>query len=141
MYIYCKNCKKHTEYTHPKILVLISNEKAKVKSQCAECLADRTFFDQINNKYDLEQLVKHFFLLMYFIKDMKTHCVKCRKNAEKLNSKTFKTKNGRLIMQSKCNDCGIKKSRSVKEQEAKGLVSIVGIKTPLSKISLLNVLL
>ena len=69
MYIYCKNCKKHTEYTHPKILVLISNEKAKVKSQCAECLADRTFFDQINNKYDLEQLVKHFFLLMYFIKE------------------------------------------------------------------------
>ena len=66
---------------------------------------------------------------------MKTHCVKCRKNAEKLNSKTFKTKNGRLIMQSKCNDCGIKKSRSVKEQKAKGLVSIVGIKTPLSKIS------
>ena len=71
---------------------------------------------------------------------MKTHCVKCRKNAEKLNSKTFKTKNGRLIMQSKCNDCGIKKSRFVKEQEAKGLLSNLGIKTPLSKIPLLNVL-
>ena len=39
------------------------------KQKCAECLADRTFFDQINNKYDLEQLVKHFFLLMYFIKE------------------------------------------------------------------------
>ena len=71
---------------------------------------------------------------------MKTYCMKCRKNAEKLNSKTLKTKNGRLIMQSKCNDCGIKKSRFVKEQEAKGLLSNLGIRTPLSKIPLLNVL-
>ena len=57
-----------------------------------------------------------------------------------LNSKIFKTKNGRLIMQSKCPDCGIKKSRFVKEQEAKGLLSNLGIKTPFSKIPLLNVL-
>ena len=64
---------------------------------------------------------------------MKTCCVKCRKN-------TKNTKNNRLIMQSKCSDCGIKKSRFVKEQEAKGLLSNLGIKTPLSKIPLLNVL-
>ena len=43
-------------------------------------------------------------------------------------------------MQSKCSVCGIKKSRFVKEQEAKGLLSNLGIKTPLSKIPLLNVL-
>ena len=43
-------------------------------------------------------------------------------------------------MQSKCSVCGIKKSRFVKEQEAKGLLSNLGIKTPLSKILLLNVL-
>ena len=71
---------------------------------------------------------------------MKTYCVKCRKNTENLNSKIFKTKNVRLIMQLKCADCGIKKSRFVKEQEAKDLLSNLGIKTPLSKISLLNVL-
>ena len=71
---------------------------------------------------------------------MLTYCVKCRKYAENLNSKIFKTKNGRLIMQSKCADCGIKKSRFVKEQEAKGLLSNLGIKTPLSNIPLLNVL-
>ena len=68
---------------------------------------------------------------------MKTYCVKCRKNTENLNSKT---KNNRLIMQSKCSDCGIKKSRFVKEQEAKGLLSNLGIKTLLSEIPLLNVL-
>ena len=43
-------------------------------------------------------------------------------------------------MQSKCNNCKNKKSRFVKEQEAKGLLSNLGIKTPLSKITLLNVL-
>ena len=49
-------------------------------------------------------------------------------------------KNNRLIMQSKCSVCGIKKSRFVKGQEAKSLLSNLGIKTPLSKIPLLNVL-
>ena len=77
---------------------------------------------------------------MYFINELQTYCVKCRKNTESLNSNIFKTKNGRLIMQSKCTECGFKKSRFVKEQEAKGLLSNLGIKTPLSKIPLLNVL-
>ena len=71
---------------------------------------------------------------------MLTYCVKCRKNTENLNSKLLKTKNNRLIIQSKCPVCRIKKSRFVKEQEAKGLLSNLGIKTPLSKIPLLNVL-
>ena len=52
----------------------------------------------------------------------------------------FRTKNSRLIMQSKCPVCEIKKSRFVKEQEAKGLLSNLGIRTPLSKIPFLNVL-
>ena len=71
---------------------------------------------------------------------MEIYCVKCRKNTKNLDSKIFKTKNGWLIMQSKCADCGIKKSRFVKEKEAKDLLSNLGIKTPMSKISLLNVL-
>ena len=67
---------------------------------------------------------------------MKTSCVKCRKNTENLNSKIFKTKDGRLIMQSKCAECGFKKSRFVKEQEAKGILSSLGLKRRLSKIPL-----
>ena len=66
--------------------------------------------------------------------------MKCRKNTENLNPMIFKTKNNRLIMQSKCADCIIKKSRFVKKQEAKDLLSNLEIKTPLSKIPLLNVL-
>ena len=69
---------------------------------------------------------------------MKTYCVKCKKDTENLDSKYFRTKNNRLIMQSKCNDCKNKKSRFIKEQEAEGLLSNLGIRTPLSKISILG---
>ena len=51
-----------------------------------------------------------------------------------------RTKNNRLIMQSECSVCGIKKSRFAKEQEAKRLLSNLKIKTLLSKIPLLNIL-
>ena len=71
---------------------------------------------------------------------MKTYCIKCRKDIENIDPKIVRTKNSRVVMQSKCFVCGIKKSRFVKEQEAKGLLSNLGIKTPLSKIPLLNVL-
>ena len=112
MDIYCKNCKKYTECTHSKILVLIWSKKAKVKLRCSECLTDRMLFDKINGEYELEQLVKHFFLYWCILqKNMQTYCVKCRKKPENLNSKIFKTNNGRLIMQSKCSECGIKKLR------------------------------
>ena len=71
---------------------------------------------------------------------MKTYYVKCKKDTENIDSKMFRTKNNRFIMQLKCPVYGIKKSRFVKEQEAKGLLSNLGIRTPLSKIPLLNVL-
>ena len=71
---------------------------------------------------------------------MKTYCMKCRKDTENIDPKMVRTKNNRLIMQSKCSVCGIKKSRFVSEQVAKGLLSDLEIKTPLSKIPLLNVL-
>ena len=71
---------------------------------------------------------------------MKTYCVKRRKDTENIDPKIVRTKNNRLVMQLKCSVCGIRKSRFVKEQEAKGLLSNLGIKTPLNKIALLNVL-
>ena len=52
----------------------------------------------------------------------------------------FRTKNNRSIMQSKCPVCVTKKSRFVKEQEAKRLLSNLRIKTPLSKIPFLNIM-
>ena len=70
---------------------------------------------------------------------MNSYCVKCRKDTENIDPKMFRTKNNRLIMQSKYPLCGIKKSRFVKEQEVKGLLNNLGIRTPLSKTPLLNV--
>ena len=62
-----------------------------------------------------------------------------QKNAKIKDAKMIKTENGRLTLSSKCVFCGSKKPRFMKEQEAKGLLSNLGIKTPLSKVPLLNV--
>ena len=71
---------------------------------------------------------------------MKIYCVKCRRDTENIDPKMVRTNNNRLIMQSKCPVWRIKTSKFVKEQEAKSLLSNLGIKTPLSKIPLPNVL-
>ena len=71
---------------------------------------------------------------------MNTYCLKYKTNTDNIDPKMVKTKNNRLLMQSKCSVCGTKKSRFVKKQDTKGLLSNLGIKTSLSKIPLLNVL-
>ena len=63
------------------------------------------------------------------------------KNTESKNPKVVRTKNGRIMLLSKCEVCDSKKSKSVKEQEASGLLISLGIKTPLNKIILLGPLL
>ena len=59
-----------------------------------------------------------------------------QKNTENVNSKVLKAKNGRTMLLSKCAICGNKKSRFMKEQVKKGILSSSGFKTPLSKIPL-----
>ena len=71
---------------------------------------------------------------------MNSYCLSCKKDTENINPKTVRTKNNRLMMLPKCAICNNKKSRFIKEQEARGLLSSLGIRTPLSKIPLLNVL-
>ena len=72
---------------------------------------------------------------------MLTYCLKCKKNTENKDARMVKTKNGRLILSSECAICGNKKSRFMKEQKAKGLLSKLGVKTLLSKFPLLGDLL
>ena len=69
---------------------------------------------------------------------MNTYCVKCRKDIENINLKMFRTKNNRLIMLSKCPVCRIKKSRFIKNQKEKGLLSNFGVRTPLSEVPILG---
>ena len=66
-----------------------------------------------------------------------TYCLVCKI----INPKIVRNRQNRLMIQSNCANCGSKKSRFIKEQQAVGILSNLGIKTPLSKVPLLNILL
>ena len=67
---------------------------------------------------------------------MLSYCLECRKNTERIDPKVSKTSNGKTMVLSKCAICGSKKSKFIKEQQAKELLSNLGIRTPLNKIPL-----
>ena len=69
---------------------------------------------------------------------MKSYFLKCRKDTENINPKISKTSHGRTMVLSNCAICNSKKSRFIKNQEAKGLLSNLGIRTPLSKVPILG---
>ena len=69
---------------------------------------------------------------------MESYCLKCKKNTKNIDPKISSSSNGRPMILSKCAICGSKKSRFIKNQEAKGLLSNLGIKTPLSKVPILG---
>ena len=55
-----------------------------------------------------------------------------------MNPKVSKTTNGKAMILSTCTICGSKKSKCIKEQQAKGLLSNLGLRTPLNKIPVLG---
>ena len=69
---------------------------------------------------------------------MKPYCLKCKKNTENINPKVSNTSNGRKTILSKCAICGSKKSTFIKNQEAKRLLSNLGVRTSLSKVPILG---
>ena len=69
---------------------------------------------------------------------MKSYCLKCRKDTENINSRVSNTSNGRTMILSNCTKCGSKKSRFIKNQDAEGLLSNLGIRTPLSNVPILG---
>ena len=64
-------------------------------------------------------------------------CLKCKKNAENINPQISKTNNGKIMMLSKCALCGSKKTNFITKQEASGILTSVGNRTPLNKIPVL----
>ena len=66
---------------------------------------------------------------------MESYCLKCKKNTKNINPEISSSSNGRAMTLSKCAICGSKKSRFIKNQEAKGVLSI---KTPLNKVPILR---
>ena len=69
---------------------------------------------------------------------METYCLKCKKKTKNIDPEISSTSNGKAMILSKCAICGSKKSRFIKKQEAKGLLSHLGIKTSLSKVLILG---
>ena len=69
---------------------------------------------------------------------MQSHCLKCKKHTKNINPQVSSTSNGKVMILSKCAICGSKKSRFIKNQEAKGLLSNLGIRTPLNKVPILD---
>ena len=69
---------------------------------------------------------------------MESYCLKCRKYTKNIDPQVSSTSNSKIMILSKCAICNSKKSRFIKKQEAKGLLSELGIKTPLSKIPILG---
>ena len=70
--------------------------------------------------------------------EMKSYCLKWKKDTENINPRVSNTSNSKTMLISKCGKCGSKKPRFIKNQEAKGILSNLGIKTPLSKVPLLD---
>ena len=71
---------------------------------------------------------------------MKTYCIVYKQETENKNPKVFKMKNERLILKSICSVFNNKKSRFFSKNKGSGLLSSLGIRTPLSKIPGLNIL-
>ena len=69
---------------------------------------------------------------------MKSYCLKCKKDTDNIKVRVSNTSNGRTMLLSKYTKCGSKKPRFIKNQEAKGLLRKLGIRTPLSKVPLLG---
>ena len=69
---------------------------------------------------------------------MLSYCLKCKKNTESINPKVLKTTNGKTMILSKCAICSSKKPKFIKEQQANGLLSNLGFRTPLNKIPVLG---
>ena len=69
---------------------------------------------------------------------MESYCLKCKKYTKNINPHVSSTSNGKIMKSSKCAIYRSKKSKFIKKHEGKGILSSLGIKTPLSKIPLLG---
>ena len=69
---------------------------------------------------------------------MEWYCLKCKKHTKNINPQVSSTSNGKMVIVSKCAICNSKKSKFIKKQDAKGLLSNLGNKTPLSNIPVLG---
>ena len=140
----------NNEVSHEDFLVIINEEKNYRELKESIRMMNKSDSEKINlvkegKKIGIDEVIKRDEViknnLKYQIqyKTMLPYCLKCKKkNTESINPKVSKTANGKTMMLSKCAVCDSKKSKFIKEQQAKGLLSNLSIRTPLNKIPLLG---
>ena len=69
---------------------------------------------------------------------MESYRLKCKKHTKNINPQVSSTSNGKIMILSECAICNSNKSKFINKQEAKGLLSKLGIKTPFSKLPILG---
>ena len=128
-----KSIIKKKKKRHDKIALL-----AKFKLNSIEVLMTQALSILLIS-HDESVLINKVHQRLYSIyKAMLSFCLQCRKNTWSKNTKIARTKNGRILLLSKCEKW---KWKCIKQQKASGLLSILGIKTPINKIPLLSPLL
>ena len=131
----CLGCKEYTDNIGSKKVIMM-NKAIRDKLRCANFMSDKSRF--LKQRF-FKKIVGIILMLKFsYTSHYITYCLKCRKDRENVNSKVIKTKNSRPMLLSKCAVCGRKKSRFMKEQEAKGLLSNLRLKTSLIKILILS---
>ena len=87
--------------------------------------------EEIKNLKNLSSLSK----ILVYLENNVIILIEVQINTESKNPKVARTKNRRIMLLSKCSS---KKSKFIKQQEDSGLLGILEIKSPLSKIPLIG---
>ena len=69
---------------------------------------------------------------------MESYSLKCKKHSKNINPQVSSTSNVKLMILSRCAICGSRKSKFIKKQDAKKILSNLSIKILLSKIPVLG---
>ena len=146
---YCLKSRKNTKNVDP-VVSKTSNGKTMILSKYAICGSKRSRFikkqepkgilTSLGFKIGLDKIPFLEIILLSGIMYKKNAILlfKAQKNIERINPRVPKTLTGKTIILSKCVICNTKKSRFIKKQEGTGILSNLGLKTPLSKIPLLG---
>ena len=101
-------------------------------------LTDYTNFFSPNDFIRNDHTISNYFMNNTYLQKMESYCLNSKKYTKNINPQVSSTSNGKLMILSKCTISGSKKSKFINKPEASGLLSKLGIKTPLSKVPILG---
>ena len=139
----------NNEISHEAFMTIINEEKKYwgLKDRIRMMNSQRSDTEKTNlieegKKIGIDEVIKHNEIInktqiSLKYKKMSSYCLKCRNNTGSINPIVPKSNDGKAIL-SKCAIYGSKKSRFITKKETTGILSDLGVKTPLNKIPLLG---